>query len=213
MQNLTFPVTEIFTSIQGEGLYAGQLVTFIRLHGCNLDCSFCDEDQHDSGNFQNLTIQDIIAKLTWEHPEAYVVSITGGEPSIHGNLDLLINELQLQHYEVCVETNGFDISVLLNADYIVYSPKNLDDFVEICKNAENVNEIKFLVSELDSPVKFYNQIKPIVQDFAQIVNIYVQPINYKNNINTDALQNCLEIIHMDGRIRLSVQLHKFINVR
>ena len=36
-------VSEIFgPTIQGEGQYAGQLVAFIRLGGCNLACSWCD---------------------------------------------------------------------------------------------------------------------------------------------------------------------------
>ena len=35
-------VIEIFESIQGEARNQGKLTTFIRLAGCNLDCSYCD---------------------------------------------------------------------------------------------------------------------------------------------------------------------------
>ena len=36
-------ISEIFVSIQGEGLYAGQKQVFVRFAGCNLGCVYCDE--------------------------------------------------------------------------------------------------------------------------------------------------------------------------
>ena len=35
-------ISEIFDSIDGEGIRAGELCTFIRVFGCNLRCSYCD---------------------------------------------------------------------------------------------------------------------------------------------------------------------------
>lgn len=40
---LTAPIAEIFCSVQGEGLYAGQRQVFLRFAGCNLSCRYCDE--------------------------------------------------------------------------------------------------------------------------------------------------------------------------
>ena len=37
-------ISEIFSSIQGEGYLAGRRQIFIRLSECNLDCSYCDTD-------------------------------------------------------------------------------------------------------------------------------------------------------------------------
>ncbi len=35
-------MVEIFSSIQGEGLLVGLRQVFLRFHGCNLDCAYCD---------------------------------------------------------------------------------------------------------------------------------------------------------------------------
>ena len=35
-------VAEKFTSINGEGMRAGEIAVFVRFKGCNLRCSYCD---------------------------------------------------------------------------------------------------------------------------------------------------------------------------
>ena len=39
-------VSEIFTSIQGEGPYVGYRQLFIRFSGCSLRCNYCDTKQY-----------------------------------------------------------------------------------------------------------------------------------------------------------------------
>lgn len=41
-------LTEVFSGIQGEGIYVGRRQIFIRLCGCNLDCDYCDTEDSRS---------------------------------------------------------------------------------------------------------------------------------------------------------------------
>ena len=102
MRYLLMIVNEIFDSIEGEGKRTGQLVTFIRLAGCNLRCSYCDTDyalKRCDGD--NLPIPQIVDKVGYQN-----VTITGGEPLFHPQCDKLVSALLMDRHIVNIETNG-----------------------------------------------------------------------------------------------------------
>ena len=47
-------LSEIFFSIQGEGVLIGTPTVFIRLYGCNLRCDWCDSMYAVEGNEYNV---------------------------------------------------------------------------------------------------------------------------------------------------------------
>jgi 7-carboxy-7-deazaguanine synthase len=100
-------VNEIFQSIEGEGIRAGSLATFIRLRGCNLNCSYCDSKYaNEPGEFNRELSAPEILQLVEDISIGNLVTITGGEPLIHlGVYDLIILLINAG-YEVNVETNG-----------------------------------------------------------------------------------------------------------
>ena len=73
-------VIEIFDSIDGEGSRQGLLTTFLRLHDCNIRCSYCDTTYSygiDS-TFTDMTVQEVADAI--ESLGNHRITITGGEP-------------------------------------------------------------------------------------------------------------------------------------
>ncbi len=116
-------VVEVFPSFQGEGLLAGVPQVFLRLAGCNLDCSYCDTPEARGvppecriwswdGPLESvanpLSIGDVLETVSalWG-PAMHSVSLTGGEPLLQADaLAELLPALQEKVRGVYLETNG-----------------------------------------------------------------------------------------------------------
>lgn len=105
----TLRVGEVFTSIQGEGPYAGRAATFVRLMGCNLSCDWCDTrwtwdaGQHDQRRDDaRATAAELFADVS-----TGLVVLTGGEPLLQQSQPAWTELLALLiGCVVQVETNG-----------------------------------------------------------------------------------------------------------
>ncbi len=96
-------IVEIFSSIQGEGVYLGQMQTFVRFHGCNLRCGFCDEE--GKSEFKEYSVRELIKAIIKKNNR--VVSLTGGEPLLYaGFLKKFLPELKRKGFIAYLETNG-----------------------------------------------------------------------------------------------------------
>lgn len=101
-------ISEIFDSIDGEGVRAGALCTFIRVFGCNLRCSYCDsmyavEEKYTDIPPKNMSVNEILAQVNRNYKR---VTLTGGEPLLFPESIRLVNSLCDFGYEVNIETNG-----------------------------------------------------------------------------------------------------------
>lgn len=102
-------VNEIFKSIEGEGLRTGLAAVFVRLHGCNLRCSYCDTMYAVEGNdYRQMTVDEVVAAVESYRNESGVnaVTLTGGEPMLHADVNVLLQTLSEKGFLVNVETNG-----------------------------------------------------------------------------------------------------------
>lgn len=96
-------VAEIFKSIQGESTWAGLPCSFIRLTGCNLDCTYCDTPYAKDGGVE-MAFDEVIGKV--EELGVELVELTGGEPLMNPEAPRLIKELLDRGHKVLIETNG-----------------------------------------------------------------------------------------------------------
>ena len=193
-------VNEIFNSFQGEGVYAGTPATFLRLSGCNLNCSFCDTDFKD---YDELTVS-MVKNIIVENMEKYktdILVITGGEPLLqYDEVNQLINQL---NYKVQVETNGTIIKVPLNATYMISPKKEIEKIFKFYKNYDKAY-FKFIIQDNHD----LQQINELIQEYDYNKEVYLQPV-YQN------AQEITKLIlkkHLPFKYKISGQLHKYLGV-
>ena len=199
-------VVEIFESIQGEGHWMGNWCTFVRLAGCNLKCSFCDEASK-YGKATEMSVDEIVSQV-----HTTMVVITGGEPTIQEFLPDLICALHKQHHRVHIETNGTGSCVFLGEmrpDWVTVSPKEYSGFVIDTRP----DEIKFVVNETLS----FDEILNVHSDWPDCT-IWLQPCDSPSSEARNTSKN--RIIDWlsqfgDGRswLKAGIQLHKYYGER
>lgn len=104
-------VSEIFCSLQGEGLHTGVPMAFIRLQGCNLlsgCCNYCDTIYaQDGSSGTGMSFDAILKEVVNLRPSLKSwVCVTGGEPLFQENVEDLIRMLKQYSFRIEVETNG-----------------------------------------------------------------------------------------------------------
>lgn len=120
---LNLPVTEIFSSIQGEGPYVGVRQIFLRLPKCNLACPYCDTESKVPAQFRIEKVSGtrlfdmidnpvpldklLVLLQAYDFPIHHSLSITGGEPLLWADeLQVLLPILKEKGLNIYLETNG-----------------------------------------------------------------------------------------------------------
>lgn len=98
-------ISEIFHSIQGEGMLTGVPSVFVRTSGCNLRCVWCDTP-YASWNPEGaeMTVDEVVTAVGG-YGCGHVV-LTGGEPMIFSEIGELTHRLRALDYHVTIETAG-----------------------------------------------------------------------------------------------------------
>jgi len=167
MQNAEINISEIFYSIQGEGLLAGRPSVFIRLAGCPLRCKYCDTEYAlDSASGTKMSIEQIMKKAM-KHLPAFAV-ITGGEPLVSPHVSLLCQKIKEQNIHITIETAGIKYVANLACDLMSISPKlsnahgsepdktgylKIDQLKELIKNYDY--QLKFVMEKIEDITEVY----------------------------------------------------------
>ena len=98
-------LNEIFFSLQGESTYVGLPCLFIRLAGCNLECSWCDTTYaRGAESGAEMSVEAILGEAA--KFSRGLVEITGGEPLLQEETPMLAAGLLEMFETVLLETNG-----------------------------------------------------------------------------------------------------------
>lgn len=220
-------ISEIFQSIDGEGITAGFPAMFIRTFGCNLRCTYCDSMYAVEGkDYKEMSVDEIVSAVLAKNKFCTRVTLTGGEPLLYPEALELIVRL-LDNYTtsirtVNVETNGaVDLkplyeklpsrvlkNVIVTMDWKSLtsgmSDKMLESNLHLLRNQD---VLKFVVGSSAD----LHQMKSVIYDMnvAGIFpdNVFVSPVF--GNIEPKEIVDYLLKNNL-WWIRMQLQMHKFI---
>lgn len=213
---MVLQVVEKFVSINGEGRRCGQLATFIRFAGCNLNCGYCDTAWANDRKvaFDPMTAVEVYAYI--KDTQVTNVTLTGGEPLLQQDMGELL-ELLSQDSElyVEVETNG---SVLLSKFSDLENPPSFTmdyklpssgmERMMALENFDHLNEkdtVKFVsgsMADLEKARELINKYK-----LTEKTSIFISPVF--GDIELESIVDFMKDNQMNG-VNMQVQLHKII---
>ena len=217
-------VSEIFVSVQGEGLTLGKPALFIRTGKCSVKCKFCDTPYSWKVKRQE-TVKGIVEIVKKEKLPTTV--ITGGEPLEEESLPKLIYHIQQLPFvkEIILETCGAFFRENLPEEKLrpVISPKppsmkkkfpieNVLKLIKTYKNCElkvgvlTQEDLTFAKNLIASAVPYLNY-PPVIQPI---------DIPYKNY--KEVVKEVIKIVLKDKEllkvdVRIIPQVHKLVGIK
>ncbi|MFN2434666.1 MAG: 7-carboxy-7-deazaguanine synthase QueE [Nitrososphaeraceae archaeon] len=234
-------VSEIFTSIEGEGMFVGKKTLFIRLSGCHLKCRWCDTKYAlplDSGtDYQIDEIKDLIIKEL--QPFTYKVNFTGGEPLLQIEAvielaDFIKKQTNLKTY---MESSCFDSELFSKIlpcidickiefktdDSKVVEDEEYDNLIlneikclELAVESNKATYIKIVVTNSTNLESFKNLVYNISEKIkpSDILGFIIQPSFGIDQPTVNKLLDTYDIVQpIFPEVRIIPQLHKEIGAR
>ena len=192
---------ETFYSLQGEGFHQGKAAYFIRLGGCDVGCVWCDVKESWDGSMHPLKATREIVTDAANHPARLAV-VTGGEPLMHDCTELT-RQLHAAGFQTNIETSG-SYPLSGDWDWICLSPKKFKSpLPEILPCANELKVVIFNKSDFEWAERYAAQV-------SSNCRLYLQPEWDKAMIVTPSI---IDYVKLNPQWELSLQIHKYINVR
>lgn len=217
-------ISEIFKSIQGEGIYQGEEQIFVRFYGCNLRCIFCDTKLE---SYNEKTVEEVFEKIC-SFDSSAAVSLTGGEPLLNWKFIKLLSPLLCSAGKsIHLETNGIlyhnlkeviDCIDVVAMDFKFPSSTGAGEFWkehrEFLKIAlQKQVFIKAVIGKDTTCEDVFESIK-IVKELKANIPFILQPENPFENLLVPKLTHFKDIYKSkDMDVMILPQLHKMLGIK
>ena len=211
-----YKVVEIFSSINGEGTRAGQLAVFVRMQGCNLNCTYCDTKWANEADAKcHWTSTEEILELL-RSMEIKNVTITGGEPLLQEEIGELLEAMaKEENLRVEIETNGSvplqPFAEIPNGPSFTMDYKLPGSGMEKYMLPENFavlraqDTVKFVVKDYEDLCRARDVIREY--DLTEKCHVYLSPVY--GQIELENIVNFMKDNRLND-VNMQLQMHKII---
>ena len=240
MIRLKVRLSEIFTSVEGEGVYFGTKTMFVRLAGCHLKCFWCDTPYALSmKDGQEYEISEVVKMIDDNLLQnTYKVNFTGGEPLLqHIAVYEMAKHVKHKGLLTYIESSCFDSErfkeILPSIDICKVEFKLSDSEAVDAEHYRNLLEneltcleeaikekkatyIKVVVSSQSNKKEFEELTKMIFNKIksVDIEGFIIQPVYGQCEPALDQLFQFYDIVYPHYKqVRIVPQLQKVIGVR
>ncbi|MBI2167654.1 MAG: 7-carboxy-7-deazaguanine synthase QueE [Candidatus Omnitrophica bacterium] len=226
-------ISEIFSSLQGEGIRMGERHLFIRFEECHIHCGYCDELDKPARTMSLEEVLSEMLRIDQEDGPHSFVSLTGGEPLLYqAFLSPLLLRLKALGFGTYLETNGILwpaleavigwcdlIAMDLKPASVTKEKSFLAEhrrFLEIAKGKEVFIKI-VLSKEID--VQEFQQLILLVREVASKTPVILQPVSASEEGHKDEelMQLLGELQRLARRmipdVRILPRLHRILKIR
>jgi 7-carboxy-7-deazaguanine synthase len=231
------PIIETFSSLQGEGKFAGSLHIFVRLAGCDLNCAFCDTPEaRDPEAGRPTSVDELIKEIEHLEPSFHrMVALTGGEPLTHA--DFIAQFLRTCRREgrinlpYLLETNGClpqelekviayvdGVSMDIKLPGVYGGPAQWFEHAEFLKIAALKDLFVKVPVDSGMPAAEFMQAVDLVKSVSRDIPFYIQPVTPSDGgklrvTGAELIDYARAASHELKRVAVMPQLHRLLGVK
>ncbi len=219
-------IFEVFESVQGEGLYLGEKQIFVRMHGCNLSCRYCDTPLDRFREYKPL---ELVEEIGLYGNDFHSISFTGGEPLLQKDfLKEVLKHTQLLGYKNYLETNGTLAGELEDViDYIDFLSIDLKlptstgmgflwglhrRFLKIASRKENFIKAVVCSTTIEDDLRYATD---LIRDVSPQSILVLQPNSSEDNEDLRVMLHKFREICQEAKVTACIipQVHKIAGIK